>query len=104
MLALCAMLSIDKAMKPMCQHSTRCRRFCYAIVYHELQFPKRMLTEEELKELNVFDSDSHLEAMKRYSEFRTLHSKLIKSPGLSRHIKGKSAVPLVFMSSRCNIT
>lgn len=55
---------------------------------HALQFPKRMLSEVELKELNVSERDTHLEAMKRYSEFLSLHTKLLKSSDFARHIKG----------------
>ena len=47
-----------------------------------------MLSDEELSELSVWESDTHLEAMKRYSEFRTLHTKLLKSSDYARHIKG----------------
>ena len=53
-----------------------------------LQFPKRMLNESELNDLKVSESDAHLEGMKRYSEFLSLHNKLLKSSSYARHIKG----------------
>lgn len=53
-----------------------------------LQFPTRMLNEGELKDLNVLKGDTHLEAMKRYSEFVTLHNKLLKTSDFARHVKG----------------
>lgn len=65
-----------------------------------------MLNEVELNELNVLESDSHLDAMKRYSEFRSLHTKLLKSSSSARHIKGteEADVLLVDMSSSCSAT
>ena len=54
-----------------------------------VQFPKRMLKESELDDLKVSESDAHLEGMKRYSEFLSLHNKLLKSSSYARHVKGK---------------
>lgn len=53
-----------------------------------LQFPKRMLNESELSDLKVLESDAHLEGMKRYSEFLSLHNKLLKSSSYARYVKG----------------
>ena len=39
-----------------------------------------MLSDEDLKELGVVESDTHLEGMKRYSEFHKFHSALMASP------------------------
>ena len=47
-----------------------------------------MLNEGELKDLKVSESDTHLEGMKRYSEFLSLHNKLLKSSSYARHVKG----------------
>lgn len=54
-----------------------------------LQFPKKLLSEEELAELEVNDGDTHLEGMKRYSQFDKLHSSLLKTP-LSTYLKGQT--------------
>lgn len=51
------------------------------------QFPKRLLDEEELREVGVSECVNHLEGMKRYREFDQFHSSLVKSP-LSVYIKG----------------
>lgn len=56
--------------------------------YFSLQFPKRMLNESELSDLKVSESDAYLEGMKRYSEFLSLHNKLLRSPSYARHVKG----------------
>ena len=65
-----------------------------------------MLNEAELNELNVSESDSHLDAMKRYREFRSLHTKLLKSSSFAQHIKGtvEADVLLVHMSFYCSAT
>ena len=47
-----------------------------------------MLNKGELNDLKVSESDTHLEGMKRYSEFLSLHNKLLKSPSYARHVKG----------------
>ncbi len=52
-----------------------------------LQFPKWMLHDDDLKELFVMESDTHLEGMQRYSEFSKFHSALLASP-LGVHGKG----------------
>ena len=51
------------------------------------QFPKWMLSDEDLLELEVLESDTHLEGMKRYSEFSKFHNILMASP-LSINAKG----------------
>ncbi len=51
------------------------------------QFPKRLLSEEELEGLGISDGDTHLEGMKRYSQFDKFHSSLLKTP-MATHLKG----------------
>ena len=65
-----------------------------------LQFPKRFLSEEELKRIGVNDCDTHLEGMKRYSEFDKLHSSLLKSP-MSSHVKGQRLHSSVVKHTMC---
>ncbi len=52
-----------------------------------LQFPKRLLSEKELEGLGISDGDTHLEGMKRYSQFDKFHSSLLKTP-MATHLKG----------------
>ena len=47
-----------------------------------------MLKESELVDLKVSEGDAHLEGMKRYSEFLSLHRELLKSSSYARHVKG----------------
>ena len=47
-----------------------------------------MLNEGELNDLKVSESDAYLEGMKRYSEFVSLHNKLLKSSNHARLVKG----------------
>ena len=47
-----------------------------------------MLRESDLKDLDVDESDTHLEAMKRFSDFTKFHSSVLHSP-LSIYIRGK---------------
>ena len=47
-----------------------------------------MLQESDLKDLDVDESDTHLEAMKRFSDFTKFHSSVLHSP-LSIYIRGK---------------
>ena len=52
------------------------------------QFPKHMLQESDLKDLDVHESDTHLEAMKRFSDFTKFHNSMLHS-ALSIYIRGK---------------
>ena len=47
-----------------------------------------MLTDQDLRELGVLESDTHLEGMQRYSEFSKFHGTLMSS-SLAKHIKGE---------------
>ena len=47
-----------------------------------------MLQESDLKDLDVDESDTHLEAMKRFSDFTKFHSSVLHSP-LSIYIRSK---------------
>lgn len=47
-----------------------------------------MLNQSELNDLKVSESDAYLEGMKRYSEFVSLHNKLLKSSSHARLVKG----------------
>ena len=47
-----------------------------------------MLLDEDLEELGVLESDTHLEGMKRYSEFSKFHDTLMASP-LHIYAKGQ---------------
>ncbi len=46
-----------------------------------------MLPDNELKQLEVLESDIHLEGMKRYSDFYKFHDSLLASP-LTIYAKG----------------
>ena len=56
------------------------------------QFPKTMLSLEDLQELGLPSNETHLESVKRYSDFTRLHQQLQKSPELQRHTQGQSSV------------
>ena len=57
-----------------------------------VQFPKWMLADEDLVDLCVLESDTHLEGIKRFSDFNKFHDLLLSSP-LSVHIKGEAFIP-----------
>ena len=52
------------------------------------QFPRRMLSRESLQRLAVGQEETHLEALKRYSDFLKLHSQLLRSPVARAAVKG----------------
>lgn len=60
-----------------------------------------MLIDADLQELRVMDSDTHLEGIKRYSEFSKFHSDLMASSSLSLHAKGwfLESGPIIFIVS-----
>lgn len=47
-----------------------------------------MLADSDLRELGVMDTDTHLEGIKRFSEFCKFHEALLSSSMLSLHAKG----------------
>ncbi len=47
-----------------------------------------MLTDGDLIDLGVLESDTHLEGIKRFSDFSKFHDSLLSSP-LGTHVKGK---------------
>ena len=47
-----------------------------------------MLQDSDLKDLDIHKSDTHLEAMKRFSDFTKFHNAMLHS-ALSIYIKGK---------------
>jgi len=47
-----------------------------------------MLSETDLRDLGVHESETHLEAMKRYSHFIKFHDTLRRSP-LAIYVKGR---------------
>lgn len=51
-----------------------------------------MLSDSDLRELGVMESDTNLEGMKRYSEFAKFHEALLASK-LGVHAKGELFFP-----------
>ena len=47
-----------------------------------------MLQDSDLKDLDIHESDTHLEAMKRFSDFTKFHNAMLHS-ALSIYIRGK---------------
>ena len=47
-----------------------------------------MLLPGDLQELGVASDETHLETVKRYSDFTRLHQQLHKSPAMLRLIRG----------------
>ena len=45
--------------------------------------------DSDLVELGVVETDTHLEGIKRFSEFCKFHDLLVTSSALSMHAKGK---------------
>ena len=52
------------------------------------QFPKSMLLPGNQQEVGVANEETHLESMKRYSDFTRLHQQLQRTPELLKLIKG----------------
>ena len=55
---------------------------------HCRQFPKTMMSPDYLQELGVASEETHLESVKRYSDFTRLHQLLQRTPELLRHTQG----------------
>ena len=49
-----------------------------------------MLSHEDLQELELPSDETHLESVKRYSEFTQLHQQLLRSPQLAKQTQGWS--------------
>lgn len=48
-----------------------------------------MLSPEDLQELRLPSNETHLESVKRYSDFTRLHTQLQKHPALVKHTHGQ---------------
>ena len=57
------------------------------------QFPKSMLLAKDLQELGLPSNETHLESVKRYSDFTRLHVQLQRTPELVKHIEGELISP-----------
>ena len=57
-----------------------------------------MLSHEDLQELGLHSDETHLESVKRYSEFTQLHQQLLRSPQLAKQTQGRSVGRLVDLS------